>query len=45
MTYYDKIELMLIRQVNQKSAIFVPIGIFEGFKFQPNVYNGCHDLL
>ena len=40
-------ELMLIRQVNQKSAIFVTIGIFlnKGFKFQLNVCNGCHDLL
>ena len=40
-------ELMVIRQVNQKSPIFVIIGIFlnKGFKFQPNVCNGCHDLL
>ena len=30
-------ELMLIKQVHQKSAIF--------FKFQPNVCNKCHDLL
>ena len=38
---------MLIKQANQKSAIFVTIGIFlnKGFKFQPNVCNRCHDLL
>ena len=40
-------ELVLIRQVNQKSAIFVTIGFFKnkGFKFQPHVCNGCHNLL
>ena len=41
-------ELMLIIQANQKSVIFVTIGIFfinKGFKFYPNVYNRCHDLL
>ena len=40
-------ELMLIRQVNQKSAIFVAIGIFldKGFKFQLDVCNGWHDPL
>ena len=40
-------ELMLIRQVHQKSVIFVTIGIFQikGFKFQPDVCNGCHDEL
>ena len=40
-------ELMLIKQVNQKSAIFVIIDIFlnKGFKFQPNVCNRCNDLL
>ena len=40
-------ELMLIKQVHQKSMIFVTIGIFliKGFKFQPNVCNRCHDLL
>ena len=38
---------MLIKQVNQKSVIFSAIGIFlnKGFKFQPNVFDGCHDLL
>ena len=32
-------ELMLIRQANQKSVIFVTIGFFldKGFKFQTNV--------
>ena len=39
-------ELMLIRQVNQKSAIFV-ISNFSnrGSNFQPNVCNRYHDLL
>ena len=32
---------MLIKQVHQKSVMFVTIG----FKFQPNVCNRCHDLL
>ena len=40
-------ELILIRQVNQKFATFLTIGIFlnKGFKFQPNVCNECHDLV
>ena len=40
-------ELILIRQANQKSAMFVTIGIFlnKEFKFQPNVCNGYHDLV
>ena len=40
-------ELMLIRLANQKSAMFVTIGIFliKGFKFQRNVCNGYHDLV
>ena len=40
-------ELMLIRQENQKNAIFATIDIFlnKGFKFQPNVCNGYHDLV
>ena len=37
-------ELMLIRQVNQKSAIFV-VFLDTGFKFQPDVCSTCHDLL
>ena len=39
-------ELMLIKQVNQKSVIFVTIGIFlnKGFKFQSYVCNRCPDL-
>ena len=35
---------MLIIQANQKSAMFLTIGIFYN-KFQPNVCNRCHDLL
>ena len=39
-------ELMIIGQANQKSVMFVTIGIQnEGFMFQPNVCNRCHDLL
>ena len=43
-------ELMLIRQANQKSAISVNLNktfsfLNKTFKFQPNVNNGCHDLL
>ena len=40
-------ELRLIKQVHQKSVIFVTTGIFlnYSFKFQPNVCNRCHDLL
>ena len=34
-------ELMLIKQENQKSVIFVT----KGFKFQPHVYNRYHDSL
>ena len=38
---------MLIKKVNQKSAIFVTISVFlnKGFKFQSNVCNRCHDLV
>ena len=40
-------ELMLIKQANQKGAMFVTTAIFlnKGFKFQPNVCNRCLDLL
>ena len=40
-------ELMLIRQTNQKSAIFITIDFFfdKAFKFQRNVCNGCDDVL
>ena len=40
-------ELMLVKQVNQKCAIFFSIGIFlnKGFKFLLYVCNRCHDLL
>ena len=39
-------ELMLIKQVHQKSVISVTIAIFlnHSFKFQPNVCNRCYDL-
>ena len=39
-------ELMLIKQVNQKSVIFIYwYFLNKVFKFQSNVCNGCHDLL
>ena len=40
-------ELVLIRQANQQSVIFDTICIFlnKGFKFYPNICNGCRDLL
>ena len=40
-------ELILIKPIHQKIVIFVTIGIFldDGFKFQPNGFNGCHDVL
>ena len=39
-------ELMLIKQVNQKSEIlFTFVFLNKGFTFQPNVCNRCHDLL
>ena len=40
-------ELMLMKQVHKKSAIFVTFNKFlgKGFKFQPSVSNRCHDVL
>ena len=40
-------ELILIKQVCQKNVNFAIIGFFAdvGFKFEPHVSNGCHDLL
>ena len=38
--------LMLIRQLHQKSVLFVTIGFLDKeFKFQPDVCNECHDVL
>ena len=39
--------MMLIKKVNNRSAVFFIIGIFKdkGFKFQLNVCNGFHDVL
>ena len=33
--------------MNQKNVIFVIIGIFldKGFKYEPYLCNGCHDLM
>ena len=36
---------LLIKQVHQKSVIFVTIGISYSFTFQPNAFNRCHVLL
>ena len=36
---------LLIKQVHQKSVIFVTIGISYSFTLQPNAFNRCHDLL
>ena len=39
-------ELILIRQANQKSDIFHCWHFLDKvFKFQPDVCNGCHDVL
>ena len=40
-------ELMLIKQINQKSVIFATIGnlLDKCFKFQTYVCNGCLDVL
>ena len=38
---------MLIKQVHLQSVIFVTIGIIKdiGFKYEPYLCNGCHDLM
>ena len=40
-------KLMLIRQINQKKCDICHYWYFldKGFKFQPDVYNECHDSL
>ena len=40
-------ELMLIKQANSKECDICHYWYFliKGFKFQPNICNGCHDLL
>ena len=39
-------ELILIKEVQQKSVIFAAIVFLDkGFKFQPHICNGCHDVL
>ena len=51
MLYYDRIDVSkwidVNKKTNQKSVIFVIIGIFwkKGFKFQTNVCNRYHHLL
>ena len=38
---------MLIRHIHQKNVIFVIFVFFldKGFKFEPYLCNGCHDLM
>ena len=38
---------ILIKQTCQKNVIFVTIGILKsiGFKYEPCLCNGCHDLI
>ena len=38
---------ILIKQTCQKNVIFVTIGILKsiGFKYEPYLCNGCHDLI
>ena len=38
---------MLIKQVCQKNAIFIAIGILKilGLKYEKYLCNGCHDLM
>ena len=40
-------ELVLMKQMHRKNVIFAIIGIFldKGSKFEPYLYNGCHDLM
>ena len=49
MLYYDRIEVSegthVNKKVNQKSPIFVTIGIIQIKVLSFNVCNGCHDLL
>ena len=38
--------LMLIKQIYRKNVIFFTIGIENiGFKHEPYLCNGCHDLM
>ena len=43
LTFLNK--LALIRQANQKNICHYWYFLDKGFKFQPHVCNGCHDLL
>ena len=40
-------ELMLTRQMHQNTVTFVIIVIFldKNFKYEPYLWNGCHDLM
>ena len=40
-------ELILIKQMHQKSVIFVTIAFFlnKNFKYEPYLCNGYHDLM
>ena len=45
--YIFQKELILIKQMHQKSVIFVIIGIFldTKFNYEPCLCNGCHNLM
>ena len=40
-------ELILIKQIDQKSVVFAVIDIFfdKSFRYGPYLCNGCHDLM
>ena len=46
MLYFNGIDFSEGTYVNKTSALkeFVTVGIFKGFKFQPDFCNGCHHL-
>ena len=46
MLCYGRINVSEAIQTNEKSEIFVTIGVLDKeVKFQADVYNGCHDVL
>ena len=46
MIYYDRIDISEEINVNKISDIcHCWYSLNKGFKFQPNICNGCHDLL
>ena len=47
MLYYDRIDVSEGIDVNNKSAYYLPLLLFldKSFKFQPDICNGCLDVL